>query len=151
MLRFGKIIPLTDADVDGAHIQLLFTAFMYKYMPELIKKGHLFIAETPLYKLEKKGANKQVVYIKNDAEFEARYPNGIPSGWERNRFKGLGEMNPQQLWETAMDPKARTLIQVKIGDVLEADSWFDTLMGSDVGGRREFIEEYGIFAKNLDI
>ncbi|MBU2896028.1 ATP-binding protein [Vibrio hepatarius] len=148
-LRFGKIIPLTDADVDGAHIQLLFTAFMYKYMPELIKKGHLFIAETPLYKLEKKGANKQVVYIKNDAEFDARYPNGIPSGWERNRFKGLGEMNPNQLKETAMNPETRTLKQV-IYDEQDAERYiqtFDDLMGDDPSKRFEFIKHNVNFAE----
>ncbi|KDM90829.1 ATP-binding protein [Photobacterium galatheae] len=149
-LRFGKIIPLTDADVDGAHIQLLFTAFMYKYMPELIQKGHLFIAETPLYKLEKKGAKKQVVYIKNDEEFHAKYPNGIPHGWERSRFKGLGEMNPNQLKETAMSPATRTLKQV-VYDEKQAEQYiqvFDNLMGDDPSKRYEFIKHHVNFSIN---
>ncbi|MCY9860932.1 ATP-binding protein [Vibrio coralliirubri] len=143
-LRYGKIIPLTDADVDGAHIQLLFVSFMYKYMPDLIKRGHLFIAETPLYKLEKKGANKQVKYIKNDAEFNSMYPDGIPAGWERNRFKGLGEMNPPQLRETAMNVDTRVLKQVQFDEEKSEEYChvFDVLMGSDPEKRALYIKKY---------
>ena len=140
-LRFGKIIPLTDADVDGSHIQLLFVSLMYKYMPELIKKGHLFIAETPLYRIEKKGAKRNVKYIKDDEELSALYPEGIPSGWEISRFKGLGEMNPPQLKETAMNLDTRTLRQV-IYNEEQAEMYkkiFDDLMGGDPERRFEFI------------
>ena len=144
-LKYGKIIPLTDADVDGAHIQLLFISFMFKFLPELIKKGHLFIAKTPLYKLEKKGSIKKTVkYVLNDKEFNELYPDGVPSGWDKSRFKGLGEMNPEQLRATAMNGDSRKLEQVIFTESKEKEytNIFDVLMGDDPSKRYEFITKH---------
>ncbi|MGR5557887.1 ATP-binding protein [Vibrio fortis] len=151
-LKFGKIIPLTDADVDGAHIQVLFIALCFKHMPELIKRGHLFIADTPLYKLEKKNsAKRKVIYIKDDKELNEKYPNGIPSGYHKGRFKGLGEMNAKELKETAMGFKDRTIRQLNYTEEKHEfyEELFDILMGDDPSLRYEYIQKHIDFTTEL--
>lgn len=149
-LRYGKIIIMTDADVDGAHIRTLLLTFLYRYLVELIYNGHVYIAQPPLYKIT---TGKQIRYAYSDKELKE-----ITSVFEEEdkrytlqRYKGLGEMNPEQLWETTMDPKSRTLLQVTIDDARAADMLFDKLMGDKVDPRREFIEENAEYVKNLDI
>ena len=150
-LRYDKIIIMTDADVDGAHIATLMLTFIYRFMPDLIKEGHVYLAQPPLYKLEK---NKKIWYAYSDAEL-----NGIlvEVGRDNNnkiqRYKGLGEMDADQLWETTMDPSTRTLLKVTMDEETnsELDLTFTTLMGDKVEPRREFIEENARFVKNLDI
>ena len=145
-LRYHKIIIMTDADVDGAHIRTLLLTFFYRYMPELIERGHVYIAQAPLYRIQK---GKEVYYVYSDEEKEEmlkRMPNATVQ-----RFKGLGEMNPQQLWETTMDPERRRLIRVTIEDAAEADRLFSILMGEAVEPRREFIVQHAREVMNLDI
>ena len=149
-LRYGKIIIMTDADVDGAHIRTLLLTFLYRYLVELIYNWHVYIAQPPLYKIT---TGKQIRYAYSDKELKE-----ITSVFEEEdkrytlqRYKGLGEMNPEQLWETTMDPKSRTLLQVTIDDARAADMLFDKLMGDKVDPRREFIEENAEYVKNLDI
>ncbi len=150
-LRYNKIIIMTDADVDGAHIDTLMLTFLYRFMPELIKQGHVYLAMPPLYKLEK---NKKVWYAYSDDELN-RILNDV--GRDQNnriqRYKGLGEMDPEQLWETTMNPETRILKRVVINEETESevDLTFTTLMGDKVEPRREFIEENAKFVKNLDI
>ncbi|MBQ3391841.1 MAG: DNA topoisomerase (ATP-hydrolyzing) subunit B [Lachnospiraceae bacterium] len=150
-LRYDKIIIMTDADVDGAHIDTLMLTFLYRFMPELIKQGHVYLAMPPLYKLEK---NKKVWYAYSDDELN-RILNDV--GRDQNnriqRYKGLGEMDPEQLWETTMNPDTRILKRVTINEESESevDLVFNTLMGDKVEPRREFIEENAKFVKNLDI
>ena len=148
-LRYYKIIIMTDADVDGSHIGTLLMTLFYRYMPELIENGHLFIATPPLY-LCSKGKNKRYCYDDADKDrFIMEFGNGSESGITIQRYKGLGEMNPEQLWETTMNPETRTLKQVTIRDAQEADYIFSMLMGDDVGPRREFIESNATYA-NID-
>ncbi len=150
-LRYHKIIIMTDADVDGAHIATLMLTFIYRFMPELIKQGYVYLAQPPLYKLEK---NKKIWYAYSDEELD-KILNEV--GRDQNnriqRYKGLGEMDAEQLWETTMDPERRVLLKVVIDDEAEAelDLTFTTLMGDKVEPRREFIEENAKFVKNLDI
>ena len=150
-LRYHKIIIMTDADVDGAHIATLMLTFIYRFMPELIKQGYVYLAQPPLYKLEK---NKKIWYAYSDEELD-KILNEV--GRDQNnriqRYKGLGEMDAEQLWETTMDPERRVLLKVVIDDEAEAelDLTFTTLMGDKVEPRREFIEENSKFVKNLDI
>ena len=150
-LRYDKIIIMTDADVDGAHIDTLMLTFLYRFMPELIKQGHVYLAMPPLYKLEK---NRKVWYAYSDEELN-RILNDV--GRDQNnriqRYKGLGEMDPEQLWETTMDPERRILKRVQINSETESevDLTFTTLMGDKVEPRREFIEENARFVQNLDI
>ena len=150
-LRYHKIIIMTDADVDGAHIATLTLTFIYRFMPELIKQGYVYLAQPPLYKLEK---NKKIWYAYSDEELD-KILNEV--GRDQNnriqRYKGLGEMDAEQLWETTMDPERRVLLKVVIDDEAEAelDLTFTTLMGDKVEPRREFIEENAKFVKNLDI
>lgn len=145
--RYHKVVIMTDADVDGAHITTLLLTFFYRYMKPLIEKGYVYIAMPPLFKISQ---NKRVEYAYSDEELEEKLKkyNGKPN---IQRYKGLGEMNAEQLWETTMDPEVRTLIRVTIEDSIEADRTFSTLMGDDVEPRREFIEENAVFVKNLDI
>ena len=148
-LRYYKIIIMTDADVDGSHIDTLLMTLFYRYMPELIENGHLFIATPPLY-LCSKGKNKRYCYDDADKDrFIAEFGNGSESGITIQRYKGLGEMDPEQLWETTMNPETRLLKQVTIENAAAADYVFSMLMGEDVGPRREFIEKNATYA-NID-
>ena len=150
-LRYNKIILMTDADVDGAHISTLLLTFIYRFMPDLIKEGHVFLAKPPLYKLEK---NKKVWYAYSDEELETILQQvGRDQNNKIQRYKGLGEMDAEQLWETTMDPERRILLRVNYDEEMESelDLTFTTLMGDKVEPRREFIEENAKFVKNLDI
>lgn len=150
-LRYHKIILMTDADVDGAHIATLLLTFIYRFMPELIKQGYVYLAQPPLYKLEK---NKNVWYAYNDEELDQILSEvGRDQNNKIQRYKGLGEMDPEQLWETTMDPEKRILLRVTMNEEAESeiDLTFTTLMGDKVEPRREFIEENARFVKNLDI
>ena len=148
-LRYYKTIIMTDADVDGSHIDTLLMTLFYRYMPELIENGHLFIATPPLY-LCSKGKNKRYCYDEADKDrFIAEFGNGSEAGITIQRYKGLGEMNPEQLWETTMNPETRLLKQVTIENAAAADYVFSMLMGEDVGPRREFIEKNATYA-NID-
>jgi len=149
-LRYNKIILMTDADVDGAHISTLLLTFIYRFMPELIKQGHVFLAKPPLYKLEK---NKKIWYAYSDEELDSILQEvGRDQNNKIQRYKGLGEMDADQLWETTMDPEKRILLRVNYDEEMEAeiDLTFTTLMGDKVEPRREFIEENAKFVKNLD-
>lgn len=150
-LRYHKIILMTDADVDGAHIATLLLTFIYRFMPELIKQGYVYMAQPPLYKLEK---NKSVWYAYSDDELNQILSEvGRDQNNKIQRYKGLGEMDPEQLWETTMDPERRILLRVTMNEEAESeiDLTFTTLMGDKVEPRREFIEENAKFVKNLDI
>ena len=151
-LRYDKIIIMTDADVDGSHIDTLIMTLFYRFMPKVIEDGHLYIATPPLYKCTYKGKVSEYCY--NDQQRQAfldKYGNGVEDGKSihTQRYKGLGEMNPDQLWETTMDPKTRLLKQVTIENAAEADEIFSMLMGDDVEPRREFIEQNATYA-NID-
>ena len=150
-LRYHKIIIMTDADVDGAHISTLLLTFLYRFMPELIKQGYVYLAQPPLYKVER---NKKVWYAYDDAELESILKEiGRDNNNKIQRYKGLGEMDADQLWETTMDPERRILLKVTMDEeaASEVDLTFTTLMGDKVEPRREFIEENARFVKNLDI
>ena len=150
-LRYNKIILMTDADVDGAHISTLLLTFIYRFMPELIKEGHVYLAKPPLYKLEK---NKKVWYAYSDEELESILQEvGRDQNNKIQRYKGLGEMDAEQLWETTMDPARRILLKVNYDEEMESeiDLTFTTLMGDKVEPRRDYIEENAKFVKNLDI
>ncbi len=150
-LRYHKIIIMTDADVDGAHISTLLLTFLYRFMPELIKQGYVYLAQPPLYKLEK---NKKVWYAYSDEELDSILKDvGRDNNNKIQRYKGLGEMDADQLWETTMDPEHRILLKVTMDDETssELDLTFTTLMGDKVEPRREFIEENAKYVKNLDI
>ncbi|TCS80829.1 DNA topoisomerase (ATP-hydrolyzing) subunit B [Tepidibacillus fermentans] len=147
--RYHKIIIMTDADVDGAHIRTLLLTFFFRYMRELIEKGYVYIAQPPLYQIKQ---GKTVRYAYNDRELE-KIKAELPDRPEPviRRYKGLGEMDPTQLWETTMDPESRTLLQVSLQDASDADAVFETLMGDKVEPRREFIQEYAKHVRNLDV
>ena len=150
-LRYNKIIIMTDADVDGAHIDTLMLTFIYRFMPELIKEGHVYLAQPPLYKLEK---NKKVWYAYSDEELDNILKEvGRDQNNKIQRYKGLGEMDAEQLWETTMDPERRVLKKVVLDDSMlsETDITFNTLMGDQVAPRREFIEANAKYVSNLDI
>ncbi len=150
-LRYHKIIIMTDADVDGAHIATLMLTFFYRFMPDLIREGHVYLAQPPLYKLEK---NKKIWYAYSDEELDAILKEvGRDQNNKIQRYKGLGEMDAEQLWDTTMDPERRVLLRVGIEDdnESEVDLVFNTLMGDKVEPRREFIEENAKFVKNLDV
>jgi DNA gyrase subunit B len=149
-LRYGRVIIMTDADVDGSHIRTLLLTFFFRYMPALIENGHLFIAQPPLYQVK---AGKEVNYTYTEAE-NTELLRGLQKNgkkYELQRYKGLGEMNPDQLWETTMDPTNRTLLQVSIEDAVMADRTFDMLMGSEVAPRRRFITTHANEVRNLDV
>lgn len=148
--RYGKIIIMTDADVDGAHIRTLLLTFFYRYMQPLIKEGHVFIAQPPLYLIRKN--QKQHYYAYSDEELQQILDDvGRDTNPYVQRYKGLGEMNPGQLWETTMDPAARTILQVHLEDAAEADRIFSILMGDKVEPRRQFIEDNAKKVRNLDL
>lgn len=147
--RYHKIIIMTDADVDGAHIRTLLLTFFYRYMRQLLEYGYVYIAQPPLFKVQQ---GKRIEYAYNDKELErilAEIPKQPKPGIQR--YKGLGEMNPTQLWETTMDPEVRSLLQVSLQDAIEADETFEILMGDKVEPRRNFIQENARYVKNLDI
>ncbi|WP_077215237.1 DNA topoisomerase (ATP-hydrolyzing) subunit B [Bacillus dakarensis] len=147
--RYHKIVIMTDADVDGAHIRTLLLTFFYRYMRKIIEAGFIYIAQPPLYKVQQ---GKRVEYAYNEKELERIFAE-LPSQPKPNiqRYKGLGEMNPEQLWETTMNPETRTMLQVSLEDAIEADETFEILMGDKVEPRRHFIEENAQYVKNLDI
>jgi len=147
-LRYNKIIIMTDADVDGAHIRTLLLTFFYRYMPDLVRQGHIYIAQPPLYRVSK-GKEEYYAYDEKGREY---YLQRIGTkGAKLQRYKGLGEMNPNQLWSTTMDPERRTVLKVSIDDAAEADRLFSILMGDKVEPRREFIEENAKYVRNLDV
>ena len=148
-LRYWRIILMTDADVDGSHIRTLLLTFFFRHMEPLISKGHLYIAQPPLYRIQ---VGKQRHYVYSDQErdeFLARLGPGKNAAV--NRYKGLGEMDPEELWETTMNPASRTLLQVTIDDAIKADETFSMLMGDEVMPRKRFIESHAHSVKNLDI
>jgi DNA gyrase subunit B len=150
-LRYHKIIIMADADVDGSHIRTLLLTFFFRYMPELVERGHVYIAMPPLYKI---GIKKKSFYAYDDKNRDRILKEqGISDdeGYNIQRYKGLGEMNPDQLWETTMDPDQRNIMQIRLEDAVEADTMFSTLMGEHVEPRRKFIEENALEVANLDV
>jgi len=147
-LRYGKIIIMTDADVDGAHIRTLLLTFFYRYMKELLDNGHIYIAQPPLYKVSKGRAEH---YVYSDPQLDDLLNEIGRTNYSIQRYKGLGEMNPEQLWDTTMDPETRTLLRVSTEDAIAADEIFTTLMGDKVEPRRKFIQENSRLVTNLDI
>ncbi len=148
-LRYHKIILMCDADIDGAHIRTLLLTFLFRNVRELIERGHVYIAKPPLYQVKK---GRQIFYLYSEEELNAlRGPDGKDGHFEVKRYKGLGEMNPEELWETTMNPEKRILKQVTINDALQAEELFRVLMGSEVGPRRDFILENSDMITNLDI
>ncbi|MCB5230946.1 MAG: DNA topoisomerase (ATP-hydrolyzing) subunit B [Candidatus Cloacimonas sp.] len=147
-LRYGKIIIMADADVDGAHISTLLLTFFFRYMRPLVENGHVYIAKPPLYQIRKGKIKK---YVFSDRERDEFLDEIDRRGVTIQRYKGLGEMNPEQLWETTLDPSRRTLVSVRIDDAIEADRMFTILMGDEVEPRRKFIQENALYVQNLDI
>jgi len=145
--RYHKIIITCDADVDGAHIRTLLLTFFFRYMRPLVEAGYIYIAQPPLYRVSK---NKETRYVYNESKLKTLLEE-MGDKVTLQRFKGLGEMNPDQLWTTTMNPDKRTLLQVTIHDVVEADKVFTMLMGSEVEPRREFIEKHAKEVANLDV
>ena len=148
-IRYGKVIIMADADVDGAHIRTLLLTFFFRYMRPLIENGNVYLAQPPLYKLSKRGM--QDVYCYTDEEMEQKLAEIGRDGISIQRYKGLGEMNPEQLWETTMNPESRILVKVEMEDAIKADEIFTILMGDEIAPRRQFIEENAKYVKNLDI
>jgi len=148
-IRYGKVIIMADADVDGAHIRTLLLTFFFRYMRPLVENGNIYLAQPPLYKISKRG--KKDIYCYTDDEMDTVIKELGRDGLNIQRYKGLGEMNPEQLWETTMNPETRTLVKVTLDDVIEADEIFTVLMGDEVAPRRKFIEENAKYVKNLDV
>ncbi len=147
-LRYHKIVIMTDADVDGAHIRTLLLTLFYRYFPKIVEDGYLYIAQPPLYQLRK---GKEMAYAYSDAERDKIYKKMGGESVMIQRYKGLGEMNPSQLWETTMDPERRLFLKVTVDDAVEADKLFDILMGEMVEPRKNFIQANAVYAKNIDI
>jgi len=147
-LRYGRIIIMTDADVDGSHIRTLLLTFFFRYLPQLIEEGHLFIAQPPLYRI---GQKSKIQYVYTENEKEKLLKTLGSDKVNLQRYKGLGEMNPDQLWETTMNPEHRTLLLVGVEDAGEADRTFDMLMGNAVDPRKRFIQTHARNVRNLDV
>jgi DNA gyrase subunit B len=149
-LRYNKVIIMADADVDGSHIRTLLLTFFFRYMRPLVEAGHVYLAQPPLYRLAK---GKQIKYAYSDEERDRilEEMGGSSAKIGIQRYKGLGEMDPEQLWETTMDPQMRTMLQVTLEDARRADEIFTILMGDKVQPRREFIEQNAQYVQNLDI
>ena len=150
-LRYGKVIIMADADVDGSHIRTLLLTFFFRFMRPLISAGHVYLAQPPLFKLSR---GRQVRYAYSDEqrdEYIKELSGDTGAKVDIQRYKGLGEMDPEQLWETTMNPEERTMIKVEMEDAEKADEVFTILMGDKVGPRREFIEENAQYVQNLDI
>ena len=149
-LRYGRIVIMADADVDGAHIRTLLLTFFFRFMRPLLEQGHVYIAQPPLFKVSR---GKQVRYAFSDEERDEYIAElgGDGGKTDVQRYKGLGEMDPDQLWETTMDPERRTMLKVNMEDAAKADMIFSILMGDKVEPRREFIETNARYAENLDI
>ncbi|MDD4803161.1 MAG: DNA topoisomerase (ATP-hydrolyzing) subunit B [Syntrophomonas sp.] len=145
--RYHKLVIMTDADVDGSHIRILLLTFFYRYMPKLIEKGYIYIAQPPLYGLKR---GSEIHYFYNDTEMN-NFLQQNDKKWSVQRYKGLGEMDPEQLWTTTMNAETRTMLQVNINDAIEAEKAFSDLMGDNVEPRREFINNNAVYATNLDI
>ena len=150
-LRYGKIIIMADADVDGSHIRILLLTFFFRHMRQLVDDGHIYLAQPPLYKIYKRSGKGPELYAFSDAERDQCIAELGTNGVEADRYKGLGEMDPEQLWETTMDPERRTLLKVTTEDAMACDEMFSLLMGDKVEPRKEFIEANAKFAENLDI
>ena len=148
-IRYGKVVIMADADVDGAHIRTLLLTFFFRYMRPLIEHGHVYLAQPPLYKVSKRGM--QDIYCYTDEELEDTYAEIGRENISLQRYKGLGEMNPEQLWETTMNPDNRIFVKVTIDDAMKADEIFKILMGDEIEPRREFIQKNAKFVKNLDV
>jgi DNA gyrase subunit B len=147
-LRYNRVVVMTDADVDGAHIRTLLLTFFFRYMQPLVEEGHLFIAQPPLYRVS---AGKTMHYAYTEAEKDVLVAELGEKRAALQRYKGLGEMNPDQLWETTMNPEKRTLLQVTIEDAANADRTFDMLMGASVPPRKRFIQTHAKEVRNLDV
>jgi DNA gyrase subunit B len=147
-LRYHRVIIMTDADVDGAHIRTLLLTFFFRNMPELIQNGHLYIAQPPLFRIS---AGKEHYYAYSEQERDELLKKLRAKQVTIQRYKGLGEMNPEQLWETTMNPEGRTILQVTIEDAAKADETFDILMGEQVQPRKHFIQAHAKNVRNLDI
>jgi len=149
-IRYHKIIIMADADVDGSHIRTLLLTFFYRYMTKLVEEGHVYLAMPPLYKIS---YDKKTFYAYDDAEKDRLLGESGRAAEKVNvqRYKGLGEMNPDQLWDTTMDPQQRNITRIHLSDAIEAEHIFSTLMGDDVAPRREFIEENALLVSNLDV
>ena len=146
-LRYDKVIIMTDADVDGSHIMTLLLTFFYRYMKPLVDEGHVYVAMPPLYRIQKGKSSK---YVYNDAEKD-KLVKELGEGITIQRYKGLGEMNAIQLWETTMDPTVRSLKRITVEDAVAADQIFTVLMGDEVEPRKAFIDKYAKYVVNLDI
>ena len=146
-LRYGKIIIMADADVDGSHIRTLLLTFFFRFMRPLVEEGHIYLAQPPLYRITK---GKKHRYAFSDEQRDAIMAE-LGNGYEIQRYKGLGEMDSEQLWETTMDPERRTMLRVEVEDAATADEIFTVLMGDKVEPRREFIEQNAQYVKNLDV
>jgi DNA gyrase subunit B len=147
-LRYGRVILLTDADIDGAHIRTLLLTFFFRYMQPLVEAGHLYIAQPPLYRV---ASGKDERYAYSEAERREILEEMSGRNLSTQMYKGLGEMNPEQLWETTLNPEHRTLLRVSIEDAAEADRTFDMLMGASVPPRRRFIQTHAKEVRNLDV
>jgi len=151
-LRYHRIVLMADADVDGSHIRTLLLTFFWRHLQPVIQGGYLYLAQPPLYKIEKgSGKQKRVEYAFSDAERDAKIKEMGGRTDPVQRYKGLGEMNPEELWDTTMDPARRVLLKVSVEDVLRADEVFDRLMGSDVEPRRRFLQTHARSVRNLDV